>query len=81
LPAEYKALGKASLLEVRQILIDKSYKLGQITQLDETIRWIESNNTWDAQKEMFRSETNRLDTIRGESFTKTFSELAGLMED
>ena len=81
LPAEYKALGKASLLEAKKLLIDKHYKLEQVTQLDETVRWIESNNTWDSQKEMFRSETNRLDTIRGESFVKTFPELAGLMED
>jgi len=81
LPAEYKALGKESLLQAKQLLIAKKYKQEQVTQLDETIRWIESSNTWEAQKEMFRSETNRLDTIREESFVKTFPELAGLMED
>ena len=81
LPAEYKALGKESLLQLKQLLIDKKYKQDQVIQIDDTIRWVDSNNTWEAQKEMFRSETNRLDTIRGENFTKTFPELAVLMED
>ena len=81
LPAEYKALGKESLLQAKQLLIAKEYKQDQVTQIEETIRWVDSSNTWEAQKEMFRSETNRLDTIRGESLTKTFPELAGLMED
>ena len=81
LPAEYKRLSKESLVKTQRLLIAKKYKQEQVTQLDETIRWIESSNTWEAQKEMFRSETNRLDTIREESFVKTFPELAGLMED
>ena len=79
LPTEYKILGNARMLEVKQLLKDKRFNPATFTQIDNSIRWVESNNTWETYKEMFRSETSRLDTIRGESFVKTFPELAGLL--
>jgi hypothetical protein len=40
-----------------------------------------SENTWEKYKEEFRTNTILRDNIRGESFVKTFPELADLMDD
>lgn len=53
----------------------------KLKQLSNAVTWLNQDSTWHFHRDKFRLETNRLDRIRGESFVKTFPELAGLMED
>jgi hypothetical protein len=59
----------------------KGFDQWKVKQLEDTIPWIFANNTWEQHKKEFRTETKRLDSIRGESFTKTFPELGKLIID
>lgn len=79
LPYEYKLKGKDSLEKCVKLLKDNNFKKNQIVQQNQSLNWLFSKNTWDQQKDMFRSEIQRLDNIRGEDFSKTFPELAGLL--
>jgi hypothetical protein len=79
LPLKYKDVGKTSIEKTIQLLKDTKFKKHHITQLTDTIPWIYSKDTWDKNKDMFRKEVKRLDSIRGEDFSKTFPELAPLL--
>ena len=79
LPLKYKNAGKTSIEKTIQFFKDKKFKKPQIEQLKDTIPWIYSKDTWDNNKDMFRKEVKRLDSIRGEDFSKTFPELAPLL--
>jgi hypothetical protein len=62
-----------------QLLKNKRFKKHHIMQLSDTIPWIYSKDSWDENKYKFRKEVKRLDSIRGEDFSKTFPELAPLL--
>ena len=79
LPYDYKLKGKDSLEKCVKLLKDNNFKKSHIEQPEQSLNWLFSKNTWDQQKNMFRSEIQRLDNIRGEDFSKTFPELAGLL--
>ena len=79
LPLKYKDAGKTSIEKTIQLLKDNRFKKHHIMQLTDTIPWIYSKDTWDKNKDMFRKEVKRLDSIRGEDFSKTFPELAPLL--
>jgi len=79
LPHEYKLKGKASLERCIKSLKDNNFKNNHIERPEQSLTWLFSKNTWDQQKDKFRSEIERLDNIRGEDFSKTFPELAGLL--
>ena len=79
LPEEHKLKGKESLEKTVKLLTDNRFKDNQIEQVTQAIPWLFSRNTWEEQKDKFRSETLRLDKIRSEDFNKTFPELAGLL--
>ena len=79
LPEEYKLTGKESLEKTIKLFIDNKFETNYIVPIKQTIPWLSSRNTWEQQKDKFRSEIQRLDEIRGEDFTKTFPELAELL--
>jgi MoaA/NifB/PqqE/SkfB family radical SAM enzyme len=79
LPDEYKLKGKESLEKYIKILNDNKFKDKHLTQPEQSLNWLFSKNTWEEQKDKFRSEIKRLDNLRGEDFSKTFPELAGLL--
>ena len=79
LPEEYKLKGKESLEKCIKLLTDNNFKPNHIGQPKQSIDWLLSKNTWEEQKDKFRSEIQRLDALRGEDFSKTFPELAGLL--
>lgn len=78
LPPEYKERGQAAINRAIAYMKDHNFKENQIAQLEATTQWVNSQNTWEEQKEKFREETKRLDKIRGESFMGTFPEIAQL---
>ena len=85
LPQHHKEAGKIKMLK----LLDIMHSLG-FTRKPECMQMVKgiidwtmtpNQNTWEKYKEDFRTNTIQRDTIRGESFVKTFPELADLMED
>lgn len=79
LPAEYKTLAKQSVQKSVDILVNNRFSHDHINQLNQAGDFLSSLTTWEENKEEFRNETRRLDAIRGEDFTQTFPELAGLL--
>ena len=79
LPEEYKLKGKESLEKCVKLLTDNNFKANHIEQPKQSIDWLFSKHTWEEHKTQFRSEIQRLDNLRGEDFSKTFPELAGLL--
>lgn len=88
LPMPYKETAKENL----QKLIALTEKIGadcpfpgrtgdKVKQLTDALSWYSPVSTWDQHKDLFKSETLRLDGIRGESFAKTFPEIAGLLDE
>jgi hypothetical protein len=80
LPIEYKDLGKEKLASVVKLFQDNKFGQQKINHLTAILPWVYSEHTWDTEKDNFQNETARLDKIRGESFVKTFPELASLMD-
>ena len=78
LPEEYRQQGNESIQKAIELMKKRNFKKEQIAQLEITPRWVSSSNTWEEQKNKFREEVRRLDKIRGESFKRTFPELAEL---
>lgn len=80
LPEDYKLKGKDSLERAIQLFESKKYKPAAIQQLKEALPWATLYNTWEQHRFAFRSEVRRLDKIRGNDFSKTFPELAPLLD-
>jgi len=80
LPEDFKLKGSESLTNAINLLESKKFKPHAIQQLKDALPWAMLYNTWDKHKYAFRSEVQRVDKIRGEDFTKTFPELANLLE-
>lgn len=88
LPVAYKEKAKDNmkkLIDLTRTINSTSLYPGRtqdkVKSLSDALLWYTEGTTWDQHKERFRSETTRLDGLRGENFAKTFPELAGLMED
>ena len=85
LPQHHKEAGKIKMIKLLDIMHSLGFtKKPQCMQMVKgIIDWTMSpnQNTWEKYKEDFRTNTIQRDTIRGESFVKTFPELADLMED
>lgn len=79
LPNDYKLKGKESLEKCITILNDNKFLNKHLMQPEQSLGWLFSKNTWEENKDKFRSEIQRLDNIRVENFAKTFPELAGLL--
>ena len=81
LPPSYKEIGKNNIQQAVTNLSANNINPQQIIQLTDAINWVGSDNTWDQQKDLFRSEVERLDTLRGENFRNIFPELQGLLDE
>lgn len=79
LPNEYKIKGKESLKKFSTLLTQNNFKFWHKAPAEHSIIWLSSQDLWESQKDMFRKEIIRVDNLRGEDFTKTFPELAGLL--
>jgi len=85
LPQHHKEEGKIKILKLLAIM--KAYgfdkKVESLRMVNGIIDWTMSPSelTWEKYKEEFRTNTIKRDNIRGESFIKTFPELADLMDD
>ena len=78
LPEEFKLQAVDNINKTIAYMKDHKFNAGHISQLEVCPQWIMSQNTWDNQKNKFREEVKRLDTIRGEAFLKTFPEIGEL---
>lgn len=76
LPEEYKLRGVESINQTMKYMQEKGFRKEHLYQLKVCEQWIMSQNTWEEHKNKFREEIKRLDAIRGESFIKTFPEIA-----
>lgn len=81
LPPTQKELGRQSLERAITLLKSKNFKPHQVQQLTDALPWALLYDTWESHKYAFRSEVKRVDKLRGESFVKTFPELAPLLVD
>lgn len=80
LPIHYKNLGKISVNNAISMLKTHNFPQLQIDRLEGSHAWVETHNTWEEQHNLFKSEIERLDNIRGENFEKVFPELAPLLD-
>ena len=78
LPTHLKQIGGNKITEFIPKL--KYHDHLQILEFKSIKQWVEEADMWDTYRNMFIEETTKLDNIRGESFVKTFPELASLMD-
>lgn len=80
LPVHLKEKGVAGLEGV----IDRMKKMGfndrQLQHLNNSIKWVMSEHTWEQHKNEFQADVRRLDALRDEKFVEVFPHLAELME-
>jgi len=85
LPYHHKEQGKTKILKLIDILTSMNIlnRPDLVTLIHGIIDWTmaPSEHTWEKYKEEFQTTTEERDEIRGESFVKTFPELADLMEN
>jgi MoaA/NifB/PqqE/SkfB family radical SAM enzyme len=85
LPQHHKDEGRLKLLSLLDLMRERGFSANtpSLTAVNSIIDWTmaPSENTWEKYKEEFRTNTILRDNIRGESFVKTFPELADLMDD
>lgn len=83
LPQHHKEEGKLKILKLLEIIKEKQPNFQKIKTVKSIIDWTmaPSRHGWDNYKNLFRGVTTQRDNMRGESFVKTFPELADLMED
>jgi organic radical activating enzyme len=79
LPNEYKIKGKESLEKFIDILNKNNFNENHKLQPKQSLAWLFFQDTWEQNKDEFRREIHRIDNLRGEDFSKTFPELAGLL--
>ena len=82
LPQHHKEEGKIKILKLLEMMKEQDRKQN-INSVESIIDWamFPGENLWENYKEEFRTNTIQRDNFRGESFVKTFPELADLMED
>jgi organic radical activating enzyme len=79
LPNEYKIRGKESLEKFIDTLNKNNFNEDHKSQPKQSLAWLSFQDTWEQNKDEFRREIHRIDNLRGEDFSKTFPELAGLL--
>lgn len=79
LPKELKAIGRTKNESLVNYMRSLKYDNRQTGNIKNLLAWTESNDSWDQYKEAFQKEIETLDKFRGESFVKTFPELASMM--
>jgi organic radical activating enzyme len=80
LPRKLKDEATKRMMNLIQAMKDIGFVGDKIEFLNNTISWAESQDQWEANKDLFQKETTRIDKIRGENFVEVFPELAELMD-
>lgn len=80
LPEELKKEARSRIKRLQTKMEDAGFPASHTSCLESVISWAESRDLWQEQKNYFKKETLRLDSIRNEDFCKTFPELAILMD-
>jgi molybdenum cofactor biosynthesis enzyme MoaA len=80
LPKELKEQARPNIEALMTRMKLANHGPDHVYHLKNAINWAESQDNWDKHRETFKAETQRLDTVRGESFVETFPELARLMD-
>lgn len=80
LPAIIKEKASKSIIGLSARLEKQGYSQRKTSELRNTVKWAESQNSWDKHQKEFLSEIENLDQIRNQDFAKTFPELAKLLK-
>lgn len=81
LPQSFKEEARVKILKLKYKMKALGFEDQNVNSLDSIVTWAEADELWDEKKDYFRKEVARVDRIRGESFSKTFPELAQLLDD
>lgn len=79
LPQHHKDAGRKNMLNLIHIMLQHQFSHDAVKQLYSAIQWTNSKDSWETERENFKKTTAEIDNMRGESFVKTFPELADLM--
>jgi len=79
LPPKYKEEGIDRIRRLAAKMRMMGFHDHSVYEVSSIIDWVKSEDQWESQKQQFKHETNRLDTLRNENFVATFPELADLM--
>lgn len=77
---EYKEQGKKNIAALMARMSREQFSPVALRQLHSMITWTDSADTWDIERVRFKKFTEELDALRGESFIRTFPELAKMMD-
>jgi hypothetical protein len=81
LPEIKKEEGHNNLKELLKILQNRGYtNTNHYNQLLLLPNWVNAKNDWYKYNELFKSEVQRIDNIRGENFCEVFPELADVLD-
>jgi len=80
LPNKYKEDAIRRIKILVSNLREKGFGAPMIREIHPITSWIKSEDHWESQKDLFKQEILRLDTIRNENFANTFPELAELLD-
>ena len=81
LPEIKKEEGHNNLKELLKILQNRGYtNTNHYNQLLLLQNWVNAKNDWYKYNELFKSEVQRIDNIRGENFCEVFPELADVLD-
>lgn len=74
LPKPLKDIGRDRMTKLASYLKEYKYNPRQVDQINDSIKWVNANDTWEVHSEKFRNETKLIDNVRGEDFVTTFPE-------
>jgi MoaA/NifB/PqqE/SkfB family radical SAM enzyme len=81
LPQQLKEEARLKIIKLKYKMKALGFGEQNVNSLDSIVTWAEADELWNEKKDYFRKEVARVDRIRGESFSKTFPELAQLLDD
>jgi hypothetical protein len=81
LPEIKKEEGHNNLKQLLEVLQNRGYaNTNHYKHLLLLPNWVNEKSYWHLYKDVFKSEIERIDKIRGENFCEVFPELADVME-
>lgn len=81
LPQKFKETARIKLIKLKYKMKALGFRDECVDSLGAIMSWAEAEDRWIEKRDYFRNEVARVDRIRGESFSKTFPELAELLDD
>lgn len=80
LPRKIKNESKQQIYDLLKIKLLNDFCPQSYTMIKEAYDFVESNDKWDENKNLFLAKVAHQDKIRNESFVKTFPELQGMLD-